>query len=182
MYPFLESEEDDVTSIRLMRFLDQIYKDPNRRLKARDELKELRLSRDQWKEELHDRLYDSLRLTMAEAVGNDEISFQKYYSKATTQARELERSGKASKARRESQKRGKPTRTTSTSTTTNRTLYRLGSGGTTPPITPQVTEQTITVRKFTGNCFNCGKAGHSALECRGPKKTTEVKSVQKDEH
>ncbi|KAF2834447.1 hypothetical protein M501DRAFT_1001054, partial [Patellaria atrata CBS 101060] len=101
MYPFLESEEDDFQStfIRLAN--------------------EARLSRDQWKEELHDRLYDSLRLTIAEAVGNDEISFQKYC----------------------------------------------------------MTEQTITVRKFTGNCFNCGKAGHRALECRGPKKTTEVKSV-----
>ncbi|KAF2835574.1 hypothetical protein M501DRAFT_999058, partial [Patellaria atrata CBS 101060] len=90
MYPFLESEEDDSTFIRLAN--------------------EARLSRDQWKEELHDRLYDSLRLTMAEAVGNDEISFQKYCSKATT--------------------------ITSTLITTNRTLYRLGSGGTTSPITP----------------------------------------------
>ena len=41
-----------------------------------------RTPRDQWKEELHDKLYDSLRVPIEIYVTDEDYNFDQYYKKA----------------------------------------------------------------------------------------------------
>jgi hypothetical protein len=83
------------TSKEVLKFLENVFKNPDRRIKAQQELKGLkmpylgdfndfqsnfirlanisRMPQDQWKEELHNKLYNSLRVQMEVKVADERL-------------------------------------------------------------------------------------------------------------
>jgi hypothetical protein len=58
-----------------------------------------RTPRDQWKEELHDKLYDSLRVPMEIYVTDEDYNFDQYYKKAQQYGRGLTQQNKERRER-----------------------------------------------------------------------------------
>lgn len=100
LYPFLESKEEEGENLYLeevVTYLENIFEDPAKRIKAQREIKNLKMSyledfnnfhseflcltalakipRDMWKEEIHDKLYGSLKVTMGGLAAKDDVSF-----------------------------------------------------------------------------------------------------------
>ena len=114
--------EHNPTNKEVLEFLENVFEDPDRRIKARQELKSLkmpylgnfndfqsdfvrlanvsRMPQNQWKEELHDKLYDSLRVQMEVKVADEGCSFNAYCKTAQQYARGLRQSGKERNDRR----------------------------------------------------------------------------------
>ena len=61
------------------------------------------MPQDQWKEELHDKLYDNLRVQMEVKVADEDCSFHAYCKTAQQYARGLKQTGKERSDRRAAQ-------------------------------------------------------------------------------
>ncbi|KAL9615648.1 MAG: hypothetical protein Q9160_009356 [Pyrenula sp. 1 TL-2023] len=125
LYPYMEARDREgqgVTTTSVLRFLKDIYEDPNKRSNARDALRKLKmkylqdfntfqaeftrlaneanLQQADWKEELHERLYDSLQVQMALYAYEEDLDFYGYCRKASSMARSLKKAAEARKERR----------------------------------------------------------------------------------
>ena len=171
-----------------LAFLRGVYLDPHRRLNAKGKLRNLqmrftqdfnefrsefirlsneaRIPKAQWKEDLHDKLYDSLRTQMAVYMNDEDIDFQDYCSRASVVSRSL---GQAS----ENRKSRKAARAGTTSTKVKETTT-LNSAAVAP--------SKKVVDPATVTCFNCNKKGHFATDCTEPKKRTEIKNIEISEN
>jgi hypothetical protein len=123
--PYLEVERDagrNPTSKEVLKFLENVFKDLDCRIKAQQELKGLkmpylgdfndfqsnfvrlanilRMPQDQWKEELHDKLYDNLHVQMEVKIADEDCSFHAYCKTAQQYARGLKQTGKERSDRR----------------------------------------------------------------------------------
>lgn len=172
LYPWLEAQEDrEIYVEEVIQCLENVFEDPDRRLKAREHLKKLRMAylgdfnnfqsefirlansskmpRDQWKEELHDRLYDSLRVQMEIYVAEEDATFEDYCRKAQHFARGLARAGENTKERAK-EKKSNPR--VNKAPATSITIITI-------PVTPtRAPPADIT-------CYNCGEKGHVTRIC-----------------
>jgi hypothetical protein len=178
LYPWLEAKRDSGTPPtvdEVFKFLEQIFEDPDRKLKAKQNLRKLkmqyasefsvfqseflrlantaRVSRGEWKEEFHDKLYNSLQTQMEPYVADESVDFELYCHKAQQYARGLSRQGKEqSEARSKKQK--------------SREAQAPKAPGTTQQVTKPRTDAPKPAEvKPTFNCFTCGKPGHISREC-----------------
>ena len=169
------------------QYLKKRFDDPHRRLNARDALNTLKLSylgdftkfqsefvrlaqrsgrpEEQWKEDLHDKLYAELRTHMQLDLANPSIDFDTYCDHAQTVARGVEAAGKerkaAAEARRKARAPSKPAKLTvamSKPTTTSSAAKPID--GT--------------------SCFLCQSKDHWANDCP-IKKKADAKAVDLEE-
>ena len=118
-----------VTAYMCRQYLKKRFDDPHRRLNARDALNSLKLSylgdftkfqsefvrlaqrsgrpEEQWKEDLHDKLYAELRAHMQLDLVNPSIDFDTYCDHAQTVARGVEAAGRERKAATEARRRAR---------------------------------------------------------------------------
>ena len=181
LYTWLEDKQDGNERIYVedvIQCLENLFEDPDRRLKARHELKKTKMSffgdfnefqseflrlamvartpRDQWKEELHDKLYDSLRVPMEIYVTDEDYSFDQYCKKAQQYARGL---AQQNKERRERTSRRAPEQTTVKIRTDPSKPY------TERRETPKASALEPAKASASVRCYNCNQTGHFAYAC-----------------
>ena len=117
-------DKNETVTVEMCRqYLKRAFDDPDKRMKAREELHKLKLNylgdfgafysefvrlanisrkaKDFWKEDIHDKLYASLRTHMELFVVDDGCDFETYCQKAQHFARGLGREGQARREARE---------------------------------------------------------------------------------
>ena len=191
LYPWLEAQEATGTPIyveTVIQCLENVFEDPDRRLKARAQLKKLRMTylsdfntfqseflrlansakmpTNQWKEELHDKLYDQLQVQMEVYVADDEISFDGYCNKAQQFARGLTRAGERERARKDQLQK-------------KRSVPRFERKATVAAETQETTKPTTKPVTPVVKCYACDKVGHYAKDCT-QKPKAEAKGIDSE--
>jgi len=193
-------DKDETVTVEMCRqYLKRVFDDPDKRMKAREELHKLKLNylgdfgafysefvrlanlsrkaKDLWKEDIHDKLYASLRTHMELFVVDDGCDFETYCQKAQHFARGLGREGQARREAREAAAKKKRSKEPSSKAKPGDTAPQgkpSGSGGqrasdATPASGPQASDIT---------CYGCGKKGHIRPNC--PDRKGEAKVVGSD--
>jgi Zinc knuckle len=124
------------------------------------------MPQDQWKEELHDKLYNNLRVQMEVKVADEDCSFHAYCKTAQQYARGLKQTGKERSDRRAAQ-------------AVKRAFTRGAKETNRNPPSRQSLAPAPAV-KAPDTCYNCGKLGHYANNYPAPKKT-EAKVINRTE-
>ena len=193
LYSWLEAEElrgnTDIAVEEALLCLEKVFLDKDRRLKARTELGKLKMAylgdfnefhttflklantaqlpKAQWKEDFHDKLYDSLRVMMEAAVSNENKTFEAYCDKAQHFARGLVKAGENTRERaKELKKRKSNPKVSKKSDTT----------ATTPTTSTRTTSTEV-------KCYICGQTGHITRSCpnkQQDKVKPESKAVDSD--
>lgn len=198
LYPFLDAKRDMAVRVHLedvIYFLERIFEDPNRRVSARAELKALkmpflgdfstfqaeftrlaniaRMNTDDWKEEMHDRTYGTLKVRMEKYVTSDKYDFYRYCEKAQSFSRVLAETTKTNKERRERSQAAKAAKV----------IQNPAGSGLAQKVTDRQVEKGIREDSTPagktlndGKCFNCNKKGHIAREC--PERKAEAKTIE----
>jgi hypothetical protein len=195
---FLDQHEAGkvVTSDMCRKFLRQVFDDPDKRLKARAELNKLKLKylgdfndfysefvrlanvskkpRREWKEEIHDKLYEELQVHLEQHVMDDNCNFDAYCQKARHFARGEERVGNkrreiANKRRQQSTTRNQPGRTSASNPQQARNQQASGTN-----VTPQTQNPSFT-------CYGCGKEGHLKRDCPDKGETKAVDPIDEED-
>ena len=190
LYPWLDAQSGrEIYVEEVIQCLENVFEDPDQRLKACKQLKKLRMPclvdfntfqseflrlsnsakmpADQWKEEVHDKLYDSLQVQMEIYVADEDMSFGVYCKKAQQFARGLAKAGERTKERKDQwelqRKQSAPKferKTTTTTTAVAREAPR--------PVLADIT------------CYTCNKKGHLARDCPKKPKKAERKAIESD--
>jgi hypothetical protein len=172
------------------QYLKKRFDDPHRRLNARDALNSLKLSylgdftkfqsefvrlaqrsgrpEEQWKEDLHDKLYAELRTHMQLDLVNPSIDFDTYCDHAQTVARGVEAAGRERKAATEARRRAR-----AASPSVKRTIAPS------KPSAASSTSSTSTKPTDGTSCYLCQSPEHWAKDC--PKKKAEAKVIELEE-
>lgn len=184
-------EAGTIATVDMCReYLQKRFDDPHRRLKARDELNALKLSylgdftafqsefirlaqvsgrpEEQWKEDLHDKLYAELRTHMQLDLVTQGISFDTYCAHAQAMARGVEAEGKERKAAAETRRKlraASPSLKRPTAATPTKPSH-------TPSAPSKPTDGTT--------CYNCQGKDHWAKDCPNKKKVA-AKAVDLEE-
>lgn len=181
LFPYIDAEQSagrSVTVTQIYHFLEQIYEGTNKRAEAREKLMGLKMAfnmdfnkfqaefgklahtgglpQQDWKQELHMRLYHRLRIQMQPYMVDESYSFQKYCHLASGSARVMK---EAAQNREKSRSRG---------TVSSRTSPSYGKKPMTPAVFPV---KPATPSFVTGTCYNCGQKGHMRNDCPRPKRT-----------
>ena len=184
--------------------LTEVFNDPNRELDAKEKLRGLRMTylqdaRDfvasfshlategrlpinSWKEELHYRVYDTLKLHMLSAAEDPMISYQGYSAQLISRGREVakvaqnqrSRTEKAEKAARFSSgaSAAKPASRAEKSTSWRATAQPPAEPSALPAHSKEKTSTTAAAGsdKSELRCYNCGELGHISPKCTKPKR------------
>ena len=178
LYPWLESKRENLDEVMVedvIQVLQNVFDDPDKRIKARDSLKQMKmkyagdfnafqaeflrlaviskLPQSQWKEEFHGKLYAQLRTLMELYVAADDTSFNVYCRTAQQYARGLSAQNKERQEKQDVKKfsdKGKMTKVV----TGTRELTTGGSSFKKPY------EPSSSVK-----CFVCQKTGHYSTSC-----------------
>ena len=173
LYPFLKAKEEEGENLILedvITYLENVFEDSAKRLKARREMKNLKMSyledfndfhseflrltaltkisRDMWKEEIHDKLYSSLKIIMRDLAGRDDVEFDQYCKKAQNFAREHSDAGKERFERRATV----TAKSMKTSSTLKIKTTEVIKGTEATRFTRSVTSRGDAVQK----CYRCG--------------------------
>ena len=142
----------------------------------------------QWKEELHDKLYDSLRVQMVDEVGDNMVDYHSYLSKATKIARKLRRAVERHREQRDSRKSS--TNSKGGDHNQNATTTRYGDRNKDKATRPNTEKGKGSsgekIETHSGSraeqvtCHNRRKKGHTARNCAESKKSENKKVQQKD--
>jgi predicted house-cleaning noncanonical NTP pyrophosphatase (MazG superfamily) len=189
---FLDQHEEGkvITAEMCRKFLKQVFDDPDKRLKARTELSKLKLKylgdfndfysefvrlanvskkpRSEWKEEIHDKLYEELQVHLEQHVMDEDCDFEAYCQKARHFARGQERIG-AKRREFANKRKQQPGRTSANNTQQSR-------GQSTNNTKPAAEAQTFS---SPPTCYNCGKTGHLRKDC--PLNKSETKAIDPDD-
>lgn len=180
--------------------LVEVFNDPNREIDAREKLRSLRMTHLQdardflsqfshlategrlpvamWKEELHFRVYDALRMHMLSAAEDPMISYQGYSAQLISRGREVVKSAQNYKARADRiEKAARFTsglKPTPSPAVTPAQAAKLARSPTPAELPTRPRERTPATTKPSQNqdvhCYNCGEPGHIAPKCPKPKK------------
>ena len=159
----------DTTALQIIKFMRDIYENPNARIEARDAFRKLTLSKladfatfradfikyayrggirqEDWKEEFHDKMPKRVQTLMAQQRSSNSVDYQDYAVQAQNTVRELNREQEHIRATRETRKKELPERTRKVTweKTTSTALPPTNTDG--------------------PRCFKCGKFGHIKAEC-----------------
>jgi hypothetical protein len=185
------------TSSELIELLSKRFNDPHRRFKAKDQLTKLvmkpfgdfsthvsefirlanlsQLTREQWKEDLHNTLYSKLKSSMILYRSNSHIDFEEYCNIAQEMAYGLKQEYEENRERRETKQR-------------QQTQMRSNPASKPPQASasPSSMPQSAKPQDTQGNqkpqseitCYTCGKKGHIRPNCPERKPNTSVKAVE----
>ena len=190
LYPWLKAQSGrNVYVEKVIQCLKNVFEDPDRRLKAWEQLKKLRMpyledfntfqseflrlsnsakmSADQWKEEIHDKLYDSLRVQMEIYVADEDMSFDVYCKKAQQFTRGLI---KADERTRERKDQWELQRKQSALKFERKTMITTTAVAREAP-RPVLADIT---------CYACNKKRHLARNCSEKSKEIETKVIESD--
>jgi hypothetical protein len=182
-FPWMRAKRragEEVTIEGMMKLLEGVLDDPDKRITARKDLRKLamkpfgdfnsfladytklanesRFELDQWKEDFHDKLYDNLRVQMEIYLDDETVTFDQYCGFAKAYAR-----GLSSKEINRKERSGN-------NANTNTPRGRRGGGiaGIAPqkaqaPATSKATATDKADKTFV--CYKCGRSGHIARNC-----------------
>ena len=190
LYSWLKAQsERDIYVEKIIQCLKNVFEDSDRRLKAWEQLKKLRMpyfkdfntfqseflrllnsakmSADQWKEEIHDKLYDSLRVQIEIYVTDENMSFNVYCKKAQQFARGLT---KADKRIREWKNQWELQRKQSALKFERKTMI------TTTAVTCEASRSVLA----NITCYTCNKKRHLARNYSEKLKKVEIKVIESD--
>ena len=122
---------------------------------------------DQWKEEIHNKLYNSLQVQMEIYVADEDMSFNIYCKKAQQFAKGLAKAGKRTKEQkdqRELQRKRSASKFGKKTTTSTTAIARKAPR----PVLADIT------------CYTCNKKGHLARDCAEKPKKAETKAIESD--
>ena len=190
LYPWLKAQSGrDVYVKKIIQCLKNVFEDSDQRLKAQKQLKKLRMpylenfntfqseflwlsnsakmSADQWKEEIHNKLYDSLWVQMEIYVADEDMSFDVYCKKAQQFARGLT---KADERTREWKNQQKLQRKQSA------LKFKRKIMTTTTAVAREAPRSVLA----DITCYACNKKGHLARNCPEELKKVEIKIIESD--
>ena len=179
------------TPSELIQLLSKRFDDPHRRFKAKDELAKLtmkpfgdfsthisefirlanlaHLTKEQWKEDLHNSLYSKLKSSMILYRTNSHVEFEEYCNIAQEMAYGLKQENDESRERRENSKQRQQTR--------NNPSSKPPQTSTSPPLKPQDTQGNQKSQSEI-TCYGCGKKGHIRPNCPERKPDTSIKIME----
>ena len=187
-----EGSNEVVTADMCRKFLKQVFDDPDKRLKDRSELNKLRLKylgnfndfysdfvrlangskkpRSDWKEDIHDKLYEQLQVHLEQYVMDDSFDFDAYCQKARHFARGEERIGTKRRelaARRKQQPASKDlsNKPKANIQQANNASATSSSGTPSEPLV----------------CYGCGKKGHTRRNCPDADLAGDSKAIDLEE-
>lgn len=180
-FPWMRAKRrarEEVTIEGMMKLLEGVLDDPDKRITARKDLRKLtmkpfgdfnsfladytklanesRFELDQWKEDFHDKLYDNLRVQMEIYLDDETVTFDQYCGFAKAYAR-----GLSSKESNRKERSGN-----------NANSPKGRRGGGTAGIAPQRAQAPSTSKATATDkadksfvCYKCGRNGHIARNC-----------------
>jgi hypothetical protein len=200
-FPWMRAKrraEEEVTVESMMKLLEGVCDDPDKRITARKDLRKLtmkpfsdfnkfladytklanesRLELDQWKEDFHDKLYDNLQVQMEIYLDNERISFDEYCSFAKAYARGMS-SKESNRKERNSDNNAKALKSRRGGSTASATPQKAQA------LTAPAADKAAAAGKAdkTIACYKCGKNGHIARNCYNNAESKAVNTEKKRE-
>jgi Zinc knuckle len=192
---YLEADHRSTPS-ELIQLLSKRFNDPHRRFKAKDQLAKLamkpfgdfsthvsefvrlaniaQLTREQWKEDLHNTLFSKLKSSMILYRTNSHVDFEEYCNIAQEMAYGLQQENEENRERRERRENTKQRQQTRNSSASN--PPQASSSPTAPSAKAQGTQGDQKLRSEI-KCYTCGKKGHIAPNCPEKKSDTAIRAV-----
>ena len=190
LYPWLKAQSGRNVYVKeIIQCLENVFEDSDQWLKTCEQLKKLRMpylkdfntfqseflqlsnsakmSADQWKEEIHDKLYDSLQVQMEIYVTDENMLFDVYCKKAQQFARGLI---KADERTREWKNQQKLQRKQSALKFERKTMIT----------TTAVTCEALRSMLAEITCYACNKKRHLARDYSEKSKKIETKVIESD--